>query len=119
MAMFVELNTVNMQCKTGLFAWERKLCVTLQFHIRIQLQTEANSLAQTVDYTQIHALLVHYASIEFELIEQLANAICAQIFEQFSSAHSVQIRINKPHLPIPKNNGASSCIELFRQRKDI
>ncbi len=96
---------------------ERKLGQRFVVDVDLQLDLSpaagADSLAATVDYEQVHAVVVEIGTREqFSLLEALASRVASTVLERFP-VQQVTVRVTKPLPPIPGLVGGIS-VEFTR-----
>lgn len=96
---------------------ERKLGQRFLVNVELGLDLSAagrpDEFGATVDYEQVHALVVEIGTREqFRLLEALAERIASAILEQFP-VRQVTVRATKPSPPIPGVLGGVS-VEITR-----
>lgn len=102
----------------GVFAEERKL--GQRFIVSLQLTTDGahdstiHKLDDTVDYTQVYALLKEIMeSDQFQLLETVANAILDRVLQEFSLVCKAEVFIQKPSVAI---QGSLKSVEIVMER---
>jgi dihydroneopterin aldolase len=96
---------------------ERKLgqrfVVDVDLRLDLSPAAGADSLAATVDYEQVHAIVVEIGTREqFNLLEALASRVASTLLERLP-VQQVVIRVTKPSPPIPGLVGGVS-VEITR-----
>lgn len=78
-----------------------------------------DSLEKTIDYEAVYKLIVNISSKKkYYLIEAFASAIVSEIFNQFSRAKKVAVRVRKNNPPI---GGVvdSVEVEIIKERNEV
>lgn len=101
----------------GVTEEERKLGQRFLVDVELSLDlTEAgrrDDLAASIDYSQVHAVVVEIGTREqFRLLEAVAARIASAILERFP-VQQVRVRATKPSPPIPGLSGGVS-VEIVR-----
>lgn len=61
----------------------------------------SDDLADTVSYAAVNKLLIRIVREQsFDLLERLAEVLCAAILEEFPPVHAVRLRVKKPQAPM-------------------
>jgi dihydroneopterin aldolase len=80
------------------------------------LDSQIRHLDDTVDYTKVYADIKEIMeSRQFHLLESCANTIADHLLQSFSLICSVDIRIQKPSVPI-QGSLRSVEVQLHRER---
>lgn len=87
----------------GVFEEEAKMGARFVVDVELRLALpDADSLRQTVDYSQVYALVrEEVTERRYKLIEALAAKLAAALLERERLVRSVTIRVHKPHAPLP------------------
>ncbi len=87
----------------GVFEEEAKMGARFVVDVELGLTLpESDSLRQTVDYSQMYALVRREVTEKrYQLIEALASRIAAAVLEAEERVRTVLVRVHKPHAPLP------------------
>ncbi len=89
--------------------------VSVEMRLDLRPAGTTDDLTKTVDYAEVHRLA--RAIIEGEpvdLIETLAERICAAVLENFPVVVAVKVRVAKPHVRLDDTVLAGSAVEILR-----
>ncbi|MCZ2721157.1 dihydroneopterin aldolase [Marinomonas sp. 15G1-11] len=101
----------------GVYDWEKAIQQTLVFDLEMQhdnrLPAATDDLSKTLDYEAISNFITDFCSTNvFELIETLAEKLCAELIETFS-IHSITMTLRKPGA-VPTANAVG--VKIHRQK---
>lgn len=118
--MKIHLNDMIFYGYHGVYPEERKL--GQRFIVTLTLLTDDNTdlmikhLEDTVDYTKVFEEVKNIMELrQFMLLENCANEILNQLLSKFDLIKAINIRIEKPGVPI-NGNLSSVAIEMFREK---
>jgi len=119
--MIIRLNEMVFYGFHGVHAEERTL--GQRFIVSIALRTDDTEdnairhLEDTIDYTRVYAEVKEIMeSQQFQLLENCANTIADKLLADFSLLKELNIRIQKPSVPI-QGSLSSVEVEITRARK--
>lgn len=101
---------------------EKVLGQRLLYDVRLTIEdcpaAETDSVADTVDYTEVLDLIVEIATVKsYSLLERLAQATAEGILRKFP-VDEVWVQVTKPHPPVACAL-ASAAVAVELQRADI
>jgi dihydroneopterin aldolase len=114
---WITIDHLEFDCIIGIYPHERAAVQPLQIDMRLGVApvseaARCDDIAATVDYQRVCETVMAVATIgQFQLVETLALAAVAALFEQFPLA-AIQIKVSKP-LALPYTQGVG--IELLRR----
>jgi 7,8-dihydroneopterin aldolase/epimerase/oxygenase len=80
----------------GIYAAEQVLGNELLVNVSIEIGDRAiNHLSDTIDYATVYGVVEHQMAMQKPLLEQVVQAIAAELEEQFSNMLSLRISIQK------------------------
>lgn len=87
----------------GVFEEESKMGARFVVDVELSLSLpERDSLRQTVDYSQVYAMVRREVTEKrYKLIEALAAQIAGALLASETRVQSVVVRVHKPHAPLP------------------
>ncbi len=90
--------------------------VDLQLHMDLQIASQTDRLADTLDYGTVATLTqTLIRQRRFDLIEAMAGAIVTAIFDLDPRLARITVRVTKPTPPIPDFTG-QVAVEITRDR---
>lgn len=95
----------------------QRFVVDVTLHLDLRPAGEADDLAATVDYSEVHRQV--RAIVEgppLKLIEAVAEQIAATVLAEHPIVQAVQVRVRKPHVRLADTVLAGSAVEIFRRR---
>ena len=103
--MFIRLNTISIFAHHGVYDDEIKNGSQFEIDLEIELPdslgTTTDLLADTLDYSQLHKIVVGISeNRRYNLLEAFANDIINKIVGDFPILKSVVIRVRKMKPPI-------------------
>lgn len=101
MSVVVELAGLRLDGHHGALEEERETLQPFLYDVELELDEPASdSLAQTVDYREVVALIREVSeSRRFHLLESLAATLADGMLARFP-AQSVRVRVRKPHVQL-------------------
>ncbi|MDY0152412.1 MAG: dihydroneopterin aldolase [Candidatus Cloacimonas sp.] len=117
--MKIHLNEMVFYGYHGVHAEERKLgqrfVVSITLTTDPELDSQIRQLEDTVDYTKVYAQIKEIMEThQFQLLESCANTIADRLMAGFPLLTKVDIRIQKPSVPI---QGSLKSVEVELKRK--
>jgi len=96
----VFIRELTVETIIGIFDWEREIKQTVSLDIEMATDISKASLSDHIDdaldYKAISKRLITFIeSSEFQLVETMAEKVCALILEEFNT-HWVKLRLSKP-----------------------
>jgi len=96
----VFIRGLEVQTVIGIFDWERKIkqtvCLDIDMLADVSKASLSDHIDDALDYNALSIRLIAFiASSEFQLIETLAEKICALILEEFNTSW-VKLKLSKP-----------------------
>ena len=87
----------------GVFEEEAKMGARFVVDVELSVDLpQADDLRQTVDYSQVYALVREEVTEKrYKLIEVLAARLARVLLEREPLVSSVLVRVHKPHAPLP------------------
>lgn len=119
---YIYINGIEVYGYHGVFAEENTLGQKFIFDIKCELNYKqamiTDDLTNTVSYADVANLVYNVSSSKiYKLLERLSFEIIKEIFNNYTSVQSIELKINKPNAPIQKI--FSSCgIEIIIRRED-
>ena len=94
------ISELSVEAIIGIFDWERKIKQTLVLDIELatDIRTAAASdhIDDTIDYKTLTKRVISYVEAsEFQLVETLAERVCALLQDEFNIAW-VRLKLHKP-----------------------
>ena len=90
--------------------------VDLELSLDLSAAGRSDSLADTVDYAEVHRLVKGIVEGKrFKLIEALAEHIASEILQTYTKIIETTVRITKPHPPFPMHSRGVR-VEIARRR---
>jgi dihydroneopterin aldolase len=105
----IELNGLEFFAYHGLYAEEKILGNTFMVEARIRYrpaQTVLRHLEETVDYTQVYALIRERMQQPTPLLETVVSELAVALLQRFPLAEEVEIALHKQHPPVPQFRGS-------------
>ncbi len=96
----VFIHDLKIETVIGIYDWERKIRQTISFDIEmatdITKAAESDDIEDTLSYKSVAKRLIEFVETsEYELVEALAERICAIIIDEFSVPW-VKLTLHKP-----------------------
>jgi dihydroneopterin aldolase len=115
----IHVMEARMLCRVGVPPEERQqpqeIVVDLTMEKDLRAAALSESVADTIDYAQVLAVLHEVAaSREWVLIESLAESMCATLLERFP-AEAVRLLLRKP-AALRAQGAAAAAVEMERRR---
>jgi dihydroneopterin aldolase len=115
-SIFIEglkINTI-----IGVHAWEQvqsqPLIFDLELFSSLQAAGQSDVLTDTVDYKQVSDDVIEWVQASrVQLIETLAEQVCALIFERHPKVEAIGLKLNKPHAI---ESAQATGLKIYRQR---
>lgn len=90
----------------GVFPEEKKLgqkfIVDLVMDLDLRQAGKSDRLEDSINYPKVISLVESIVcSMQYNLLEALAEKIADEILEQFSRVQKIRVKVKKPHAPIP------------------
>ncbi len=109
----IGLKQIKINAKIGCFEIEKTegndFLVDIHFSIP---NVRFNNLDDTVDYVEIHELIMEQMAIPCDLIEDVAQRICQKILSTYSLIQTVTLKISKLKPKFENQNVNASWVEL-------
>ena len=101
MTLTIEVHGLEVFGRHGVLEEERETLQPFLYDVELELDEPASdSLAQTVDYREVVALIREVSeSRRFHLLESLAATLADGMLARFP-ARSVRVRVRKPHVQL-------------------
>jgi dihydroneopterin aldolase len=99
----IELTELIFYAYHGLYEEEKKLGASFEVNAAIQYlpaKLPVENIDETVDYTQVYAIIKTMMNEPIELLETLVSKMAAQILSTFSQVQQVDISVKKLNPPI-------------------
>ncbi|MCP4145165.1 MAG: dihydroneopterin aldolase [bacterium] len=108
----IRLTGIDVYAYHGALAAEKELgqrfVIDLELWTDVSTAAESDELDDALDYTKVHSRVVELAAGQpCNLIETLANAICAMLLSEFV-LEMVSVTVHKPNPPISNFLGSVS-----------
>jgi 7,8-dihydroneopterin aldolase/epimerase/oxygenase len=118
MSDLIVLEGLEVQALIGVYDWERAARRPLVFDLRLRVDLRragrSDDVADTVDYAavaeQVSALVAQSTP---QLLETLAESLCAHLFARFMAIEAIELVVHKPGI-LPQVRDVR--IEICRQR---
>ncbi|MGE3270886.1 MAG: deoxyuridine 5'-triphosphate nucleotidohydrolase [Chloroflexota bacterium] len=95
----------------------QRFVVDVQLGLDLQAAGQRDDLLQTVNYAEVaEAVQSLVQGPPRQLIESLAESICAALLRRFPSVAQVRVRVGKPSAPISAVPSVQVAVEITRQR---
>lgn len=109
----IALDGIDVYAHHGVHPAERELgqrfVIDAELYGDFSEAAAADSLRHALDYVEVHRRVCEVAATtSFQLLEALAEAICADLLERFAVARVV-VTVHKPNPPIPNFLGHVSA----------
>lgn len=119
----ITLPRISCYAYHGVGAQERSVGQLFWVSLRLWLDVEAvvrsDKLADTVDYTQIEALVRSQLQVSWvQLLETLAHRVACSIMHEFQKVKKVRIRITKPMARFEKQ-AQCATVQFSLKRSDL
>lgn len=116
----VSLNNLQAFCKLGIYDSERILGQSININIDLffdlSISGKSNKVEDSINYVDVSLTLRELAqSKEFLLIENLAEEMCAILFNKFSILEAVNIEITKSIVNADQFTG-TPVVTVYRKR---
>ena len=90
--------------------------VDAEIEIDLHRAAKSDNLADSADYVEIFGVIKKIVGGRSRnLIETVAEEICAEILEKFSNIDAVKITLSKPNPPIGEK--FTAAVEIYRRRQ--
>lgn len=114
--IFIEGLKIN--ARIGIHAWEQiqtqPLIFDLELFSGLETAGQSDQINDTVDYKQLSDDVIEWVeSSQVQLIETLAEQVCALIFERYAKIQAINLKLNKPHALA---NAQATGLNISRQR---
>jgi dihydroneopterin aldolase len=108
--MTVSLEAVKLNGYHGLYEQERHAGNQFELNLSVGFEEhgELHSIRETVDYTELYAIVQDHMSKPLPLLEELASAIASDVRGRFPFIKEINITISKLHPPIVNFQGRVS-----------
>jgi dihydroneopterin aldolase len=89
--------------------------VSVELRLDLRPAGTSDDLTKTVDYGEVHRLTRAIVEGEpVDLIETLAERICAGVLENYPIVEAVKVRVAKPHVRLDDTVLTGSAVEILR-----
>ena len=119
---YIILSNVRTYSFHGCMDEEEK--IGAEFRTDIKVKTDMTQAAETdnlqygLDYTRLNEIVMAEMKVRAKLMETVALRIIKQIFNEFSIAEKVEVKVTKLNPPVGGNIEAVSVV-LKKKRKDL
>jgi len=102
----------------GVFDWEKEFEQPLYFDVEIQTNITASAQSDninlTISYKEVSDFIIEWCEQnQYELLETLAETLCAKLLKRFKGIQQITLKVKKPHA-VPKANTVG--IQICRHR---
>lgn len=119
--LYVILSNLHFYASHGFYEEEKIMGAAFEVNVRVGHQPKKipiSHLDETIDYSTVYALVKKVMLHVQPLLETVATTIAVQIFEKFSLAEKVNIKIVKLNPPILEFMGETG-VEIELNREDF
>jgi dihydroneopterin aldolase len=89
--------------------------VSIEMRLDLRPAGTSDDLTKSVDYGEVHRLARSIVEGDpVDLIETLAERICAAVLENYPVVEAVKVRVAKPHVRLDGTVLAGSAVEISR-----
>lgn len=114
----LSLNGMKFYAYHGLYEQENRngqyYEVDLQLSLDLTKVCCSDQIEDSIDYSEVYAVVEHEMKTPSHLIEHIAERICLQVKKKFPKVKNVTIRLRKPHPPIKDATIGNAEVVLSR-----